>query len=211
MLPALILLVDNPLLAGVLCAGVLAAVMSSLDSQTLALSEMFTTDILVHYGGEDRFDDRTQVALARGFAVAVLAVTWWLSLYPVRLLFDVGVWTFTGFSGLFPIAIGALFWRRCTKWGVLASAAAVAATMAYYLNLAYLPEGGFKPFVPALPHGPTAGDVLNSVPVFDPVAVVVGVGALVLVVVSYATPAPPAEVVNRYLPRSGARLQPEAA
>ena len=185
-LPALILMVDDPLLAGVLCAGVLAAVMSSLDSQTLSLSEMFTTDVVVHYLGEDRFSESGQIWLARGFTVAVLAAAWTLSLFPVRLLFDVGVWTFAAFAALLPVSVAALYWRRATKWGVLAAALVTVVLLGYYLTSAYVPGGGLKPFTPALP--PT------RFPVFDPVAVLVAGSALALVAVSYLT-RPPAEAV----------------
>ena len=51
----LLLLLDRyaPLwLAGLLGAGIMAAVMAS-DSQILALSTMFTEDVFTHYGGKD--------------------------------------------------------------------------------------------------------------------------------------------------------------
>ena len=52
-------------LAGLLGAGILAAVMAS-DSQILALSTMFTEDIFAFYGGKARFGDRAQVQTGPG-------------------------------------------------------------------------------------------------------------------------------------------------
>src|SRR5687767_5680572 len=47
-------------LAGVVCAGIMAAVMAS-DSQILALSTMFTEDVFAFYGGKSRFGEAVQV------------------------------------------------------------------------------------------------------------------------------------------------------
>jgi SSS family solute:Na+ symporter len=43
-----------------------------------------------------------------------------------------GTWSFTGFAGLFPIIVAALFWRRSTKVGAFASLLTVAALWTYY-------------------------------------------------------------------------------
>ena len=43
-------------LAGLLGAGIMAAVMAS-DSQILALSTMFTEDVFAFYGGKERFGE----------------------------------------------------------------------------------------------------------------------------------------------------------
>ena len=91
----------GPLLAGLLGAGILAAIMSSLDSQFFCLGTMFTNDIVTHYFGEARFDDRDRVRLARCFIVGVVAVTYLLSLAQPRHVFTLGIWCFSGFASLF--------------------------------------------------------------------------------------------------------------
>ncbi len=111
---------ESDLLAGMLTAGVLAAIMSSLDSQFLCLGTMFTTDILVHYGGENRFTDRQTVWIARAFIVAIVALTYFFSLFNPPQVFTLGVWCFSGFSSLFPLALAALYWRGLTKYGAYA-------------------------------------------------------------------------------------------
>ena len=55
-------------LAGLLGAGIMAAVMAS-DSQILALSTMFTEDVFAFYGGTARFGERVQVQTGRLFVV----------------------------------------------------------------------------------------------------------------------------------------------
>ena len=53
-------------LAGLLGAGIMAAVMAS-DSQILALSTMFTEDVFTYYGGTSRFGPTVQVQTGRLF------------------------------------------------------------------------------------------------------------------------------------------------
>src|SRR6266498_2828493 len=53
-------------LAGLLGAGIMAAVMAS-DSQILALSTMFTEDVFAYYGGKSRFGEAVQVQSGLSF------------------------------------------------------------------------------------------------------------------------------------------------
>lgn len=79
-LPFLVKTQAGPILGGFLTAGILAAIMSSLDSQFLCLGTMFTNDIVGHYFQRDA-DDQSQIKLARGFIIGVVAVTYLLSLF----------------------------------------------------------------------------------------------------------------------------------
>jgi len=108
-------------LGGLLTAGILAAIMSSLDSQFLCIGSMFTNDIVVHYAGKDRFNDKQIITIARAFVVAIVAVTFLLSLAEPRRVFTLGVWCFSGFSSLFPLVFAAVYWRGLTKAGAYAS------------------------------------------------------------------------------------------
>ena len=83
-LPFLVKTQTSAVLGGLLTAGILAAIMSSLDSQFLCLGTIFTTDVVTHYAGKDRFTDKQQVWMARGFIVVIVAVTYALSLLPQR-------------------------------------------------------------------------------------------------------------------------------
>jgi SSS family solute:Na+ symporter len=110
----------SPVLAGLLAAGILAAIMSSLDSQFLCLGTMFTNDIVFHAYGEARFSEKQKILLARGFVVAIVIVTYLLSLMEPRQVFKMGVWCFTGFGSLFPLVFAALYWKRVTRAGAYA-------------------------------------------------------------------------------------------
>jgi SSS family solute:Na+ symporter len=123
---------SGPVLSGLLTAGILAAIMSSLDSQFLCVGTIFTRDIVQHYGGTDRFTDRQIVVIARGFVVAVVAMTYLLSLLEPRAVFDLGIWCFSGFSALVPLAVAAIYWKRLTAAGACASVIATAATWVYF-------------------------------------------------------------------------------
>ena len=116
-LPFMVKKLAGPVLGGLLTAGILAAIMSSLDSQFLCIGTMFTNDIVVHYGGKDRFNDRQKILMARCFIIAIVAVTYGFSLFEPRRVFTLGVWCFSGFSSLFPLVLGALYWRRMTLTG----------------------------------------------------------------------------------------------
>lgn len=136
-------------MAGLLAAGVFAAVMSSLDSQVLALSTMFTRDVVHHYRlgrgftghGIGRLDERTMVLAGRIFVTGILAICLALSLAVDRSLFKLGVWSFTGFASLAPIIVAALYWRRSTKWGALASIATTVVTWIYFFRLGWQQPG----------------------------------------------------------------------
>ncbi len=165
------------LLAGLLAAGVFAAIMSSLDSQTLAISTMFTRDVVRHYSGH--IDDRRQVLLGRFFVAGVLAVTFLISLAVNRSIFSLGVWSFSGFAALTPLPFAALFWKRSTAGGAFASVLTVGALWAYFFV-----QGSSNP-------GYTIAGLMPVVPLL-------GASLVAMIVGSLLTPAPTAERVERF-------------
>jgi SSS family solute:Na+ symporter len=107
-------------LAGILGAGIMAAVMAS-DSQILALSTMFTEDVFAYYGGKARFGEAVQVQTGRLFVVILTVVAYVVALRAPQGIFDLAVqYAFSGYSALSPLLVAALFWKRSTKWGALA-------------------------------------------------------------------------------------------
>lgn len=169
------------LLAGLLAAGVLAAIMSSLDSQVLSLGTMFTQDIVRHYGFHDSMDERRQVLVGRLFVVGILLIAYLLSLVSTPSLFGLGVWSFTGFASLFPIVLAALFWKRSTRQGVMASIGTVVVLWSWFFSRGW-----------GVPGYSVAGTGIM------PVAVILAASAVALVVVSLATPPPGRDVLSRF-------------
>jgi SSS family solute:Na+ symporter len=116
-------------LAALLGACVMAAVMAS-DSQILALSTMFTEDVFAFYGGKSRFGERVQVFTGRLFVILITLVAYLIALRLPQPIFEVATqYAFAGYSALSPLLVAALFWRGSTKWGALASALWVAASV----------------------------------------------------------------------------------
>ena len=122
------------ILAGLLAAGVLAAIMSSLDSQVLAIGTMFTQDVVHHYGFKDHMSERQQITYARLFVAGILVITFACSLVVDRSIFRLAVWSFTGFASLFPVILAALFWRRASAVGVITSNLTVVVLWIYFLS-----------------------------------------------------------------------------
>ena len=176
---------QQPLITGLLTAGILAAIMSSLDSQFVCLGSMFTHDIVMHAAGEDRFTDRQQIALGRWFIVLVVAGTYVLSLFPPPNIFDLAVWCFSGFASLFPLVIASIYWRRVTRAGAIASVL-VAATV--WAALFFV--------VPLMTGRRIAEDYL--ILGMMPVSIMIVVSGLTLVVVSLATNPLPDRIVDRF-------------
>ena len=135
-------------LAGVLGAGIISAVMGSDAHQVLALSTMFTKDIVVHYGGREKFGERRSVHLARVFIVFVTLIAYFVALYlkEKQGIFEIAVrYAFSGFAAMSPVMVAALFWKRSTQWGALAATLFV---------------GGFLIWTALMQTGHKPGDVL---------------------------------------------------
>jgi SSS family solute:Na+ symporter len=130
-LPFLVQTLTDPLLGGFVSIGILAAIMSSLDSQFLCIGSIFSNDIVTHYAGEGRFDDKQQVWIARAFIVMIVAVTYVLSLQGYRSVFAMAIWCFTGFAALFPLVFAALYWKRLTAAGAVAGILAMMGSWIY--------------------------------------------------------------------------------
>ena len=136
-------------LAGILGAGIMAAVMAS-DSQILALSTMFTEDVFAYYGGTARFGEAVQVRTGRIFVVVLTLVAYAVALRAPQGIFDIAVqFAFSGYAALSPLLIAALFWRRSTKWGALAVALWTAFAVLYTWRVpGALAWFGLMPVVP---------------------------------------------------------------
>jgi solute:Na+ symporter, SSS family len=175
------------LLVGLLAAALCAAIMNSFDHQVLAISTMFTQDIVIHYGFQDRLDERARVLVGRLFVVGILLVAFLLSLVFDPSLFKLGVWCFTGFAALFPVVVAALFWPRSTKQGVAAAVLGVVATWSYLVVTQWRS--------PDYTLGGTG---------ILPVALVLGVSIVALVVVSLLTRPPDAATLGLFFTRGAA-------
>jgi SSS family solute:Na+ symporter len=194
-------------LAGLLGAGIMAAVMAS-DSQILALSTMFTEDVFAFYGGKTRFGESIQVQTGRIFIILITLFAYVVALQAPETIFELAIqYAFSGFASLSPLLIGALFWRGSTKWGALAvtvwTAAAVVAVAAFQEMIpAPAPSPGANPNLVFWSLGGT--EVLSRTPGgtavfgFMPVVPMVLMSALLMFVVSSLTKKPAQSTIARY-------------
>jgi len=190
-------------LAGLLGAGIMAAVMAS-DSQILALSTMFTEDVFAFYGHKQRFGEGVQVKAGRLFIVLITLFAYAVALRAPETIFELAIqYAFSGFAALSPLLIAAIFWKGSTKWGALASTIWVAASV--------VAVALFQHFVPAPAPGPSivvwslgSTEVLSRTPGgtavlgFMPVVPMVIISALLMIIVSMLTRKPAPTTINRY-------------
>jgi SSS family solute:Na+ symporter len=180
-------LVASPWLAGLLTAGILAAIMSSLDSQFMCLGTMFTNDIVVRIFGAERVSDKQKLWLGRGFVLAIVALTYILALNSTAQIFDLAVWCFSGFGALFPLVVAAVYWKRATAAGALAALLVTVGVGFYLFRLS-----GY------------GGELLLFEDWFGghdgimPVAVMTAACTITLVVVSWLTAPPPRHVLDKF-------------
>jgi SSS family solute:Na+ symporter len=179
---------NSPVMSGLITAGILAAIMSSLDSQFLCLGSMFTNDIVVHHFGEDHFTDKQKILMARVFTLLIVAVTYLLSLFSPNKVFVLGVWCFSGFAGLFPLVLASLYWKGTTKAGAYACVLATAASWVFF----FVRSG----------NGATEGLVYGMMPVLF----IVLISAAALVVVSLFTQPPTRVTLNQFFPPAKAEV-----
>ena len=179
----LVLMIDKhapEVLAGLLAAGVFAAIMSSLDSQSLSLGTMFTQDIVRHYR-RGEMSEATQVRVGQLFVLVLISVTFLISLVAPRSIFKLGIWSFTGYASLLPLVVAALYWKRATRQGAMASVATVAVLWTFFFIRGW-----------AVPHYTVGGTGIM------PVAVILIAGAAALVVVSLVGRPPGQDVLARF-------------
>jgi SSS family solute:Na+ symporter len=197
-------------LAGILAAGIMAVVMAS-DSQILALSTMFTEDIFAYYGGKRRFGEHLQVQTGRAFIVVLTIAAYVIALRAPESIFALAVqYAFSGYAALMPLLVAALFWKRSTRAGALASTlwtAAAVIAVAVFQSLVPPPAPGQPAWAWTL------GDVEvisrsaggTAVLGFMPVVPMVVVSVLLLVAVSLVTKRPTETTLSKYFPASEER------
>ena len=180
-------LVQNPLLTGLLMIGVLAAIMSSLDSQFACLGTMFTNDIVVPWKGKDYYSDEDTVKIARWFVIGVVVAAYGLSLVLMKTasVFNLGMWCFSGFTALFPIVFAALYWKRASVMGAYACIAVTAV-----LWILWFKDSGY------------GADKEYTVLGMLPMAPLTILSAVAMIVGSLLSKAPEERKINKFFPNN---------
>ena len=156
-------------LAGLILAGILAATMSTADSQLLTAASAVSED-LFKGAFRWRIGEKQSLWIARGTVVAVSILAAALAYDPTSSVFKVVSFAWAGFGAAFgPLMLFSLFWKRTTLQGAVAGMITGGATIFLWKFLV-------RPHVPFL-------DFYELLPAFL-------LSALAIYVVSRLTPAP---------------------
>ncbi|QIO24933.1 sodium:solute symporter [Haloarcula sp. JP-L23] len=98
---------------GLALAGILAAMMSTLDGQSLTLGTMFTEDILRPFTD---ITERREVLVTRGFILLLLVLAWVGSLLTRDSVINTTIFAFTGYALMFFPIVSAFYSERVTKY-----------------------------------------------------------------------------------------------
>ncbi len=108
------------LIAGVILAGILAATMSTADSQLLAAASSISQNLVQDFG-KKKLDTKTSLLIARITVIAISLVAVFIAQDPDSSIFGIVSFAWAGFGAAFgPVVLLALFWRRSNRQGALA-------------------------------------------------------------------------------------------
>ena len=165
------------LMAGIIMAGILAATMSTADSQLLAAASSVSQDLMQDFFGI-KLSQRTTMIAARATVLAIAAVAIVLAWDPNSSVFRVVSFAWAGFGATFgPTMLLALFWRRANRQGALAGLV-VGGVMVFVWKYLIAPLGG-------------AFAIYELLPAFV-------LSLIVNVIVSLATASPEKEIVKTF-------------
>lgn len=108
------------LITGIILAGILAATMSTTDSQLLAASSSVSENIVK---GVFRINlsDKSAIVIARVMVIGIALIAMIVASNPESSIFNIVSFAWAGFGAAFgPVVLFSLFWRRANKWGALA-------------------------------------------------------------------------------------------
>ncbi|MEH0023081.1 MAG: sodium/proline symporter PutP [Desulfobacter sp.] len=107
----------HPLVGGFVLAAVMAAVMSTADSQLLVLTSSLTEDLPFF----QKYDERTKAWISRFGVVGFALLAYLIASNDSGTILSMVGYAWGGFGASFgPLIILALCWRRTTKYGALA-------------------------------------------------------------------------------------------
>ena len=131
-------LLFNPWIAGFLLAAILAAIMSTVDSQLLVSSSVLTQDIY-HKAIRKHATNKELVWVGRATVIAIALIAWVISTDKNASVLELVSYAWAGFGAAFgPLIILSLYSKNVSRAGAIAGMAAGTITVIVYKNL----EGG---------------------------------------------------------------------
>ncbi len=131
------------IIAGVILSGILAATMSTADSQLLASASAISSDLIQAFG-KKKLDDENQVKVAKITVLIISVIAIFIARDPDSSVFQIVSFAWAGFGAAFgPVVLLSLFWKRSNLYGALAGMiAGGAAVFIWKFGIAKL-GGGF--------------------------------------------------------------------
>lgn len=165
------------ILAGIILAGILAATMSTADSQLLASASSVSQNLL-NECFHIKLSQKKSMLVARVTVVTISVIAILLASDPNSSVFEIVSFAWAGFGATFgPVVLMSLFWRRANKYGIISGMISGGA-MIFIWKYGIARFGGIWSIYELLP------------------AFIVAV--VVIVVVSLVTGKPEQEVLDKY-------------
>ncbi|MCD6258564.1 MAG: sodium/proline symporter PutP [Helicobacteraceae bacterium] len=140
-------LLFNPWIAGFLLAAILAAIMSTIDSQLLVSSSVLTRDIYNAFLRKDA-SNKELVWVGRATVIGIAIIAWYLSTDRNSSVLQLVSYAWAGFGAAFgPLIILSLYNANITRSGAIAGMVAGSLTVIIYKQL----EGGIFDLYELLP------------------------------------------------------------
>jgi len=125
----------NPWVAGIIIAGILSAIMSTIDSQLLVCSSVIVEDFYKHINKREA-SEKELVWLSRLSLIAVAVIATMVAMNPESSVLDLVSYAWAGFGAAFgPTVILALFWPKFTQSGAIAAIVSGAITVVIWKRL----------------------------------------------------------------------------
>ena len=131
-------LLFHPVIAGICLAAILAAIMSTADSQLLVASSVVTEDFYKTFFKRSA-SDKELVHIGRAAVIVISLIALMLAMDPNRKVLDLVSYAWAGFGAAFgPVLILSLYWKKLTISGTIAGIAMGGGTVIIWSQL----EGG---------------------------------------------------------------------
>lgn len=165
------------LIGGVILAGVLAATMSTADSQLLAAASSISQNVVKDFL-KVQISEKKELLLARITIIAIALIAVLLAQDPNSSVFGIVSFAWAGFGGSFgAVMLCALFWKRCNLAGALSGMIAGGVTVFVWKYCVRPLGGGF--------------DIYELLPAFL-------VSFIVIILISLLTKAPDNKILEEF-------------
>lgn len=136
------------LIAGVILSAILAAIMSTADSQLLVTSSAITNDMFKLFKKDA--SEKTLMWISRGAVILVAVIAYILALDPGSSVMGLVSYAWSGLGAAFgPAMLLSLFWKRMTIQGAVAGIISGGASVIIWENVPVLSGTGIYSLAPA--------------------------------------------------------------